>query len=439
MNLDNDSVEHMNTETLVAAGTEPECSSRPTASLSNARLLVVNDFEVEGGAENIARMTAEVLSEDLEVETHWGSPRWELPRSALSYVYSRNQYRRLLEKLQSFRPQFVHLHNFYHCLTPSILHALGRYRASSKEFQPRFVFTAHDYHLVCPHSGYCHFRGGEFNNFPIESSLGSMLMRRLDVRGPVYSLLKKTQWLYNYRLLRSQRVIDRILAPSRFLGEVYANRFGQDKVRLVRYPMDTEGLGMARRERAERGTRTRMKLLFLGRVDPEKGVRELIDAVGGLPADDFELTVIGDGKQLQELREHVRSHGLGEQVQLTGRIAADQVKSQLPGFDALVVPSLWYENSPLVIIEAALAGLRLVLSGWGGLKELGQMCADVDYFDPHDPASLSRGLQQCRKRWLAGETSTRDYDQLVEEFSLAKFRRQTLELYAELLPPGEGE
>jgi len=399
----------------------------PPAKLKTGkpRVLVVSDYKIEGGAEKVANQTCQLLASDADTELYYGNETACKPESAFEYVYSRKQSKRLLDKLNAFKPHVVNVHNYYHYLTPSILSALKRYKKQSPSPKPKIVFTAHDYHLVCPQSAFCHYKNGRLINFDKDVSISRMLTMRLDNRGMVYSALRKLQWIFNYKILRNRNVFDLILTPSQFLYDVFAQQLGAERLRLVRYPFETEMTERAVNQLIEGRP---LKLVFLGRVDPEKGVHELLDAMHGFNGNEVELTYIGDGKELANIQRKIEEEELGGQVKVVGRVAPGEVQSMLPKFDAMILPSLWYENAPLVIIENALAGLRLIVSKWGGLRELGELCGDAHFFDPNSAESIQSAIQECRQAMLEEVPRTRNYSALVEEFSMENFRGKLVEI-----------
>src|SRR5207253_3285398 len=109
------------------------------------RVLHINDYPMEtgGGAEVILAQTIALLRRrgivvDTFTSTDLASPR----RTPLRYVDNPLARRALAAKLRAFRPDIVHLHNYYHVLSPGILVALERYK---KRNPLRVVMTAHDY------------------------------------------------------------------------------------------------------------------------------------------------------------------------------------------------------------------------------------------------------------------------------------------------------
>ncbi|MBB5911790.1 glycogen(starch) synthase [Nocardia transvalensis] len=123
------------------------------------------------------------------------------------------------------------------------------------------------------------------------------------------------------------------------------------------------------RERSPRSGPPR--LLYVGRLEYEKGVQ---DAIAALPRIRREhpgttLTVAGVGTQFEWLRERARAHRVMRAVNFTGRLDHTELLGWLHGADAIVLPSR-YEPFGIVALEAAAAGTPLVTSTAGGLGEL---------------------------------------------------------------------
>src|SRR5258707_610187 len=117
-----------------------------------SRVLHINDYPTDagGGAEIVMQQTVSLLRRHgISAETFTGAdlPRaWQTP---WHYVDNGRARRALAAKLAAFQPDIVHLHNFYHVLSPGILATLADFNRSHRL---RIVMTAHDYHLACPNS-----------------------------------------------------------------------------------------------------------------------------------------------------------------------------------------------------------------------------------------------------------------------------------------------
>ncbi len=104
--------------------------------------------------------------------------------------------------------------------------------------------------------------------------------------------------------------------------------------------------------------------LYLGRLSPEKGCMTLIRAFEQLP--EVPLKIIGTGPQEQELRDYVRQKGIGN-VEFLGFRSGNEKWQLLRDALCLVLPSEWYENFPVTVLEAFMAAKPVVASRMGGL------------------------------------------------------------------------
>lgn len=104
--------------------------------------------------------------------------------------------------------------------------------------------------------------------------------------------------------------------------------------------------------------------LFLGRLSPEKGCWTLIRAFEQMPQ--VPLKIIGTGPQEQELRDYVRQKGIGN-IEFLGFKSGDDKWQLLRNALCMVVPSEWYENFPVTVLEAFMASKPVVASRMGGL------------------------------------------------------------------------
>src|SRR5439155_11825763 len=133
----------------------------------------------------------------LTVETFTSADLADARRTPLRYVDNSHARRALAAKLNALRPDVVHLHNYYHGLSPGILATLAEYK---RQRPLRVVMTAHDYHLVCPNSGGSWFRWWTGRREAIEpSSPGPLWTRKWDHRSWLYSSLKLAQHAWSYR------------------------------------------------------------------------------------------------------------------------------------------------------------------------------------------------------------------------------------------------
>jgi len=328
------------------------------------RVLHIGDYWNGGGAEKVLRDTveaSEILGNVNEVFT--GD---NIRSGPLSYVFSLCTVVKASAVLQRFRPDVIHLQNFYHRLSPSVLWTLSRYKR--KFPNTKIVFTAHDMHLVCPNSGFQYFTSGEAHNISI-SDASINIFRRYDQRGLAYSSLKIMQHIVAYKLLKLYRHIDVVITPSHFLKNLLKAHHKELSYEVIRNPINQGGATASNYRRW--ADSNQIKIVFFGRVSKEKGLSEFIRLC--LPLfenENISLDIFGDGPEKSALQSLAASCNLTSQIRFMGQISADHVQSAMKNYSLLVLPSTWYENAPLVICEAAAAGLPVLVRSSGGAEEL---------------------------------------------------------------------
>jgi glycosyltransferase involved in cell wall biosynthesis len=170
------------------------------------------------------------------------------------------------------------------------------------------------------------------------------------------------------RQTAARRVFDAVtlfVAPSRSIAEEF-ERFGipRSKIRISDY-----GFAPLRRPlRPAAGGPLRIG--FVGTLTWHKGVHILIDAVRGLPDDTFLLKIFGDPDVFPDYAAQLREMSSGLPIEFAGYFGRERTSEMYGQIDLLVVPSLWLENSPLVIHEAFAAGVPVVGARIGGIADL---------------------------------------------------------------------
>jgi glycosyltransferase involved in cell wall biosynthesis len=190
--------------------------------------------------------------------------------------------------------------------------------------------------------------------------------------------------------------VDRFLCPSRFLLERYAD-WG-----LPRAKMRHLNLGRSLPEPVHEGSRSsRARIGFFGQVNHYKGVNVLLDAMGRLVDDgvDAHCWLFGANLDIQpeafqaEFRE--RFDRVEARVTMVGHYRAEDLPRLMAGIDWVVVPSIWWENRPLVIQEAHHYGRPVLCSDIGGMAEHVKHEVDGLHFRAGDPQSLASTLERA--------------------------------------------
>jgi glycosyltransferase involved in cell wall biosynthesis len=281
------------------------------------------------------------------------------PGAVLGFIRSRDAGRRMAGLAAATRPDVAHLHNIYHQLTPSIIDALA-------DAGVPVVMTLHDYKLVCPsyamfaRGDYCYrCRGGRFHNAVAVSCGGSRARSAL--------LALESFWQ------RRTRVYERVacfIAPSEYLRGVMVDAgIPADRIVYVAplNPASPDQAAAKADDLARIDELPQRFIAYVGRLSAEKGIRVLLDAMRLTP--EIPLVVFGEGPEEASLRAIASAHGLSN-VAFAGHASHALIERALGRAVAVVLPTLSPENAPMAILEAANAGVPVVVSDRGGLPEM---------------------------------------------------------------------
>jgi glycosyltransferase involved in cell wall biosynthesis len=336
------------------------------------------------------------------------------------------------EALDEMRPEVVHFHS-YLSLGDRLV---SRARASGASI----VYTLHDYGLICPNAlllrddGHtCGKNHGEFfqdccpllirtaaperHSPPLQARLPSLTRWQMfsrQQRNPLlHGLLSSaiagatrligdprttdTAAKRSFFLDRSREIfreVDLFIAPSRFLLERYVNcGLPADRIVYMRN-------GMRQLTAPARGPRSGpLRIGYIGSLHPQKGVELLLEAFRGVTGS-ATLHVHGSvfSSPISESYWQRISENAGERVTFHGAYDNDNVGDILADLDLIVVPSLWFENSPLTIQEAFMARIPVITADVGGMAELVQHGVNGLHFRLGDALDLQARLQQVVDR-----------------------------------------
>ncbi len=171
----------------------------------------------------------------------------------------------------------------------------------------------------------------------------------------------------NRRLLGILSQARRLIAPTHFVAQMYRQRFNlpPDQVVIIPHGIAVPDEMPVRQETDEH----QLQLVFVGGVAPHKGVHVLIDAVNQLPAEKFQLAIYGDLSAFPEYGADLQRRARHPGIQFCGQVPHDQIWAVLRNSDVLIVPSLVYESSSLIIQEAFAMQTPVVASDLGALRE----------------------------------------------------------------------
>ncbi len=276
-------------------------------------------------------------------------------------------YRRLRRTLRTLNPDVVYLHKNAKYPVDVLRACAGR----------PILHRVHDYDLVCP-TAWCVRRD---TLAPCPGGFKAHCLRHC-LPLPLFACFYAPFVLRREPLLR--RHLSACLCPSQALTEMMARHVSIPCHHLP-YPMDLTQLPVRPRPPA------RPALLYVGLLGEHKGVGRLLDAMPAIRAHcpGVTLTLVGEGAQQRAFQRRAAALGLSGQVTFTGRIPHAEIVRHYHAASLVVLPSLWMENSSVVLHEALAMGVPCAGSRRGGIPELLGNGAHGALFDPTDPASIA--------------------------------------------------
>lgn len=334
-------------------------------------------------------------------------------KQAAKIIYSREAQQNLNQLLEAAKPDIAHAHNVYHHLSPSIF-------ATLKQHNIPVVMTVHDLKLACPaykmlvDGHVCEqCKGGRIYNVVANRCIkGSVSLSGLVF---VETAVHRMLGLYRNK-------VDRFVVPSRFYREKLIE-WGWPPEQLVYIPnfVETDHLKPV--------YEAQDYLLFAGRLAPEKGLKTLITAAA---KSGVKLIIAGTGPDEAELKALAAE--LNAPVVFAGYVTGEKLHRLIGEARALVLPSEWYENAPVSILEAYALGTPVIGARIGGIPEMireGETGLTAEAGNADDlAAQLSRmaamPLAERNRMGLAGR------EWILNEFSAEAYRNRMLALYADL-------
>lgn len=188
------------------------------------------------------------------------------------------------------------------------------------------------------------------------------------------------------------------------------------------------------RFRSESASTDAKRLLYLGRLVPEKRVSDLIDAFAVLAREfpELELVIVGSGLQEDELKRRVDRHDLQKRVSFPGYVPDEAVPEYYASADVFVLPSIW-EGHPLTLLEAWASELPVVASDAEGIAEFVDDGETGYLVEPESPAKLADAIRCCLENPTeATEMAAKAYELVTAEYTWTETARRTNEVYRSL-------
>ncbi|MFD2245461.1 glycosyltransferase family 4 protein [Pontibacter ruber] len=345
----------------------------------------------------------------------------------LSYkmFYNSDAAKALEAEITAFRPEVIHVHNFFYVASPAVFFVANKYKI------PVF-FTVHNFRLIC--SGALLLRDGKVCEQCVQSILPLQGIIHGCHRGSKLQTAQLTFMTSFHKLVGTWRnKVTRYVVLTEFAKQKLLNSsLGLKPEQIVVKPNCVDDKGYTGPEQRQD------YFLFIGRLTEEKGIDVLLKA---RDLADFPIKIIGTGPLAPLAEEYAAKY---ENVEYLGFRDSGFIMQMLKGSRALVFPSIWYEGMPRTILEAYSTGTPVIASDIENINELVADKYNGLHFKTGSPEALAGVLQkynpeanaeqaalyeQARQTFLEKYTYEGNYNQLIGLYrSLAK-QEEALELH----------
>jgi len=270
--------------------------------------------------------------------------------NTVKIIYSFEAAKKIKNIIRDTSPVLAHLHIFQHQMSPSIIFSIRKAKIP-------IVNTVHDLKVICPNykmlnsNGICEECKGQkyFNCLVNSCTKGSKL----------YSAINMFE-AYLHKYLKSYSYVDKFICPSEFYRRKFIE-FGvlESKLEYIPNFVDVKQFHPC--------YESQDYFVYVGRLSEEKGIKTLIRSMKDVKSS--KLYIIGTGPIEGELKNQVNNLNL-KNVEFLGFKTGNELENAIKNSKFTIIPSEWYENCPMSVIEAMAYGKAVIGSDLGGIPEL---------------------------------------------------------------------
>ena len=319
-------------------------------------------------------------------------------------IYSFEARKKIMQVIDDFKPDIVHMNNINFQLTPSIIDGVKKKRIP-------LVQTVHDYQMICPN----HLLYNFDKNIPCEKCVGGAHINCIKNKCIHSSTVKSVLGVIEakvYSFFKTYKKVDLFVCPSNFLENklLNAKEFYKGKTITIHNFINKEKF--SNKKRVEDSY-----IVYVGRLSKEKGIENIAGTAKLLPQ--YTFVIAGNGPDEDMLK------GI-DNIKLAGFLTGDKLTELVGRAKLLLLPSVCYENCPLSILEAHAMGVPVVTMNSGGMAELVKDGVTGTLVNEATPQGIAAKLKET----LENEEY---YNILRENCKVEKDNILSVESYADIL------
>lgn len=293
-------------------------------------------------------------------------------KNVLNYFNNTEAARKLDRLIEEEQPDLAQVHLIWGQITGSILPVLKRHGIP-------VIFTIHEYRIICPAYTFRNGRGQV-----CEDCRGKLFYKCIENKcckgSYVLSAMMAMEQYYRNYFFNPAEYIDGLIYVSHFAKKMHEKYMPAliNKPNVVLYNLAGKIIDSPQKKSGR-------YFLFFGRLSYEKGIKTLISAFGDLP--ECLLKIAGTGPLENELKDYTKTFGI-KNIEFLGYKSGEELASLVENAYFIIVPSEWYENNPMTIIEGYAAGVPVIGARIGGIPEIVIEGKTGYLFSPKDKADL---------------------------------------------------
>ena len=334
---------------------------------------------------------------------------------AAQTIWSFSSKRRLLKILQNTRPDMVHFHNTFPLISPSAYYAC-------REAGVPVVQSLHNPRLLCPAATF--FRSGHVCEDCLGKTPPWLGVLHACYRNSHLQTVLVAMMLTVHRLFKTwEKQVDIYIVFTEFYRQKFIKGGLPSEKIVVKPHFVYPDPGLRKQSSGNYA-------LFIGRLDPEKGVLTLLQAWGQVKS--IPLKIRGNGRLLKEVQDFINKNRL-KSVELVGRISKQELINLIKGARFLVWSSEgYYETFGLVAIEAFACGVPVITSHLGAMAEIVEDGRTGLHFISGDPKDLAAKVEwawmhpecmqamarEARAEYVVKYTAEQNYQMLMDIYQM---------------------
>jgi len=335
-------------------------------------------------------------------------------RTAINSIYSIEAKEKLKLLLSENKVDIVQLNTITNYHTPSILPIL-------KNAKIPIVWRILDYRLICPNTTL--FVNGEVCEACFKHKYYNCILKKCKKNSLLASTLLALE-NYAYYLMPFYKNVDMFLFQSEFTRDMFV-KFGYNisKTHIIENPYDCSEV--------EPKYEGKDYILYFGRIEKEKGIYTLLDALKLLP--DVTLKIVGNGTEYENCINYKTKESINN-VSFLGPKWNKELEPIIKDCEFVIVPSEWNEPSPYVALQSFSYGKPVLAANMGGLNDLIIENENGLLFKAGDTVDLSDKIRNLLSdKSLITSMGIKARTILENKYSPERYYRETMDVFANLI------